>query len=242
MRKHMSVLSLWVGSTFLFALLVSAAAGAAQLALLALRLPEVTGGRILTFEFFYLGSHADILYFIGIVMVAAKCLRCGCSARQSTLGRLSVGDGMVTVWHAISSAGCLAVFWGVETAVVILGYLMFRRAADPMVMSRQSLFLAVSAEGLLHWLMPIEDRYTRAGVAVMIAGLGLAVAVDAAKFRRGGRNLVSSFLLLALAVVGPIAWQGVLTRFVTWAECVVVAIEVIRLYLIFQEEAERCGG
>lgn len=237
MRKHLSILALWVRSTFWGAAAVLAVTAAAQLGLLWRQLGAVQAGEISRFAELVGRSRINLVYAVGLTVLWVWLLYVGCAAKRNTLGRLSVGETGVTLWHAACCVGWLVVFRAVQVGVVLAGYRMYLGVADPALVSGQTLYLACWQDGLLHWLLPLRDRWTAAGVVLCTLALGQDAAVDGSSKRRGRRfSVFRSHLPWAILTLGPV-FGGII---MPWGLMLVLAVvdlmSIHRLYRSRKEE------
>ena len=237
MRKHLSILGLWVRSTFWGAAAVLAVTVAAQLGLLWRQLGTVRAGEISRFAELVGRSRINLVYAAGLTVLWVWLLYVGCAAKRNTLGRLSVSETGVTLWHAACCVGWLVVFRAVQVAVVLAGYRMYLGVADPALVSGQTLYLACWQDGLLHWLLPLRDRWTAAGVALGVLVLGLATAVDGGGQRQERRlSGFRSYLSWAILALGPVFGEGNMPWGLMLVLAAVAFMSIHRLYRSREEE------
>lgn len=238
MKKHLSILALWVRSTFLGAALILLIAAAAETALLWGQLGAVRSGEMFP-EFAELVNRSRIryLYAAGLTALWGWLLYMGCAARRNTLGRLNVAEEKITLWHGACCVGWLVIFWAVQVGVVLAGYRMFLGVADPLAVSGQSLFLACCQDELLHWLLPLVDRWTAVWVLTANLTLGFTAAVDGYCWRRGKRLFsFLSFLPWAILTLGPIFGESTVPWALAVMLIVIVFINISRLYRGWRED------
>lgn len=223
MRKHLSVLGLWIRGTFLGAVGILALTAAVELGLVWWRLEAVRAGEISGFAALVDQSRIRFVFAAGLTGLWAWLLYVGSAARRNTLGRLNVAEEKITLWHAVCCVGWLCVFWAVQIAVALAGYRMFLGAVDPAAVSGQSLYLACYQDGLLHWLLPLDDLWSAAELVLSVLTLGFTTAVDGSCQRRRRRlsditSLMALLFLVLFPMVGgkpsPWVWMLVLPAFV----------------------------
>lgn len=228
MRKHLSILALWVRSSFWWAAGISAVTAAVQVILMSVNIGAVRTGEISTFHELTGKAGIIIPHIIGMLSVWCCLIKAGARGGRETLGRLSVGEVGVTLWQAAANTGALLVFWAFEVAAALVGFRVFSANADPAAISGQSLFIAAHIDPLLHWLLPLEDLKTALWAIIYYPALGFITAADTCRSRRGGRAFaVSSLIVCLFAAVAPSEFPLLMAIFT-------VAVVIVR--------AARLGG
>ena len=236
MKKHLSILALWVRSTFWGAAGILIVTFAAEAGLLWRQIDGVRAGTVPDFSAMVSGSQMQWPYFAGLTLLWVWLLVAGCRARRNTLGRLSVAEEKIALWHGACCAGWLAVFWAVQVGAVLVGYRMFLGAADPLTISGQTLFLACYRDDLLHWLIPLQDLWTAVWGTAAVLVLSLTTAVDGYCWRRGKRfSSLKSSLPWAILALGPVFGEGTMPWALAVMLVVVAGIDINRLYRGWKE-------
>lgn len=196
MRRHLSVLLLFVRHSIYKVLLLLAGLGAAEALLFwrALSLmradPELSTGLELAFE----NAHTALLFGAAFLLLCVLLAGVGCElgSRQGyTLNRLSIGPRAVLVWQAVCNCLYLLLFWAVQILLVLLLCRWYVSTVDPANAGPQTIFLAFYRSDLLHALLPMEHTAVYVRNAILLPAVAVSLACWPARQRRGGGLPVS---------------------------------------------------
>ena len=189
MKKHLSVLALYAGNTFLRLLALMIAMGALETALFALHWNrwEFVDGNMPAVENLLVGlplvSAMTLLALLFLI-----CLDDGkTTAASYSLRRLRIPEEAAILWRAVYNGICLLLLWAVQTAVALGLCSWYARAIGPEYSSSLTVFLAFYRVPFLHNLLPLGCwlRYLRN--IVLLLALGFCAAVRTYKLRRGSQ-------------------------------------------------------
>lgn len=203
----MSVLALWIRSTFWGTVGVMALMAAAELALVRWALgtfPEIYEWSGLPMIWWFSEvmekAHLPMVFTVGALALLCLWLAPGTGSRY-TLGRLSVREEIAVLWQAVCYAGWLLILWAVQLGAVLAAFRWYVGYADPAQLSGQTMFLDAYDSQFFHWLLPLDDHVVAVAVVVLVVSLGFALAVDNYRQRRGSRAPVVSILMAAVLPV-----------------------------------------
>lgn len=189
MRKHLSVLALYVGNNFLRLLALMVAMGVLETVLFVLRWNRWD------FESQLIPAVENLLRGVPLIsaltLLALLFLLCYSDGETPTaaytLRRLRISEEAGVLWKAIYNCLCLLLLWAVQTAVVMGLCAWYTRAIGPEYSTSQTVFLAFYRVPFLHNLLPLGrwTRYLRN--IVLLLALGFCTAVRTYKVRRGSQ-------------------------------------------------------
>lgn len=194
MKRHLSVLSLWVGMTFWGGLTVPALAAALELVLIRVKLPGAPN---------YYGDFGEFISGAGIDKVFLPALLILClwlyiscrGANRLTLARLPVSEKTGALWQWVCYMGWFLVLWAVQLGVVLAAYGWFAGASDSRYIYTVTPIIAAYENPFFHWLMPLRDVWGCLLMALLLIGLSFCLAADSVKRRMGWGFPVSTILM-----------------------------------------------
>lgn len=201
MRKQLAVLFLFVRSSILWMLLLFLLLAAAEIgwfSVLLRGLPDFSGAvdETQAYELFQ-NAGLEQLLASGVMkypMLAALALACVQLMRVGsekdarvgyTLRRLLVSEQTVFVWQWVCNAAFFFLLWVVQLALAFGLCTWYTRAADPLLVSEQTVFLAFVRDDLLHSLLPLGDVLLWVRNALFFLVLSGACALCPYRRRRG---------------------------------------------------------
>lgn len=180
MRRHISVLMLYVRSTLypvLAVLLLTAAA-------------ELIGFRLLGCDqagSFGEGYRIPLQTVFSAAYVLTVCFCCG-SVRKTvktgyTLQRLRISEIWVFVWHSVSNICMLALLWMTQVFVVLLLARQFA-AGENYMQGAQGMFIDFYRTEILHGLLPLDEvsLWVRNGLCLLASGTAIAYGTLRARY------------------------------------------------------------
>lgn len=240
MKRKLSVPVLWIGMTFRGAVLILLVMLASELVLLGLQVSRVSAGEILLYS--DMAEKAGVKYaYRGALALMFFWVFYACRASSLTVGRLSSSEIALALWNAAVILGWFAILYAVQILAVLIGYRLFLGAADPALVSGQSLMIACCESPTLHSLLPLMHRKLLAVNLLLYLSLGLSMAADVHSIRHGARFPLMSAVLAAN--IELLVGQGVLgiTLRGSWFHIVfavfAIAVQTFRLFRSAGEEA-----
>ena len=210
MKKHLSVLGLFIRSSLFPVLSMIVLMGAVEVLFFHIELSRAltahTAGIGVGFpslERLLDRSAVNVYFALAFVLTTAILCLPGCAFRsktQYTVARLSVTETAVTLWQAVCNILMYLLLASVQT-LIAYGLCQYYMAAAPAEFtSTQTVFLAFYRHELLHALLPLADAplWIRNGLLVT------ALAASAAAFplkQRAGKISVMIVSLATIAIV-----------------------------------------
>lgn len=212
MKRHLSVLMLFVRSTIYKAAALALLSGAVEAALFAFAAWRLRGGppgleTVFAASFVPLGS---ALFFL--LLCALLCFT-GCDALGSrpgyTLRRLRISERQTVGWAILCSTVCFLVFWAAQLLTALLLCRFYLASAEP-ALRGQTIFLAFYRVPYLHSLLPLRDTGRAVRDLALLAGLGVTTACFSLRQRRGEHRLEPLLLaaVVCVAFAQPMASFG----------------------------------
>lgn len=209
MRKHLSVLQLYIRATFLpfLALLAGMAAVETGLFLFyffghrSLGAEDIPG-----LELMLSGSKIILAAGVAGLLITALLSLMGCSLGSETvytLNRLSISENAAWCWQAGYNTVCYLIFWAVQLLLVVGFSLIYCRYAPAEAVTHQTIFLAAYRNEFFNGLLPLSEPTGFVRNGLLCLALGTGTALFSYKNRRG-KTAVSLFLL--------VIWAGVFFR------------------------------
>lgn len=157
MKKHLSVLMLFVRSTLYKVLALLALLAGAQAVLFHLSMGrQAAMGLSAVIE----GSYIQWVFGVIFLLVTVVLCRPGCDygSRQGyTLRRLSVSEKWVFGWQALCNTGMYLLLWAAEAGILLALSQYYISGVSSDMVSGQTLFLATWQNLFFHGLLPLED-------------------------------------------------------------------------------------
>ncbi|MBQ7983630.1 MAG: hypothetical protein IJ302_08670 [Clostridia bacterium] len=182
------------------------------------------------------GTFAAAFLLICIVLCLPGCgwgANCG-----YTLRRLRISERAVFVIQALYNAMVFVILWAAEVLICLFLCRAYVNAADPSLVSHQTVGLAFYRNDFLHSLLPMADITVWIRNIIMLAVLSLAAASFPSNQRRGkfAADIVSYALLSVIFFTRSVG-DGFNT-FITVFFGLCIAAEVIWKVFANEEEGE----
>lgn len=233
MKRHKSVLQLFIRSSFLQVLAVCTLVAVSN-SIMFFRTWERLTEQYLAGELqiLLLENVIDEARFLGFFVIGMGLItvflrRVGSNAGgrlEYTLYRLQITPKQVFLWQAFYNGCCYVLFWMVQSVVVFLLGMYFVRTADSSMVTNQSLFLAFYRNDFLHGVLPLEHVAGWLRNFSWFATLGWTVAYDVYVSRRGKHSiwmyavLITGFFNFAQGMEGAsIVWTVILLYIMVFA-------------------------
>ena len=201
MRKHLSVLALWAGSTLHWVLGIAGVTAGAQL-LLFRRALAMAAEEPIVLDEAVKAAGIPLAATVGFVLFCALLSISGCALQGSrteyTLRRLSVREESAVLWKAGYHVVCLLLFWAVQVGVLLLVCRWYSDALPAQYRSEQTAFLAVYRIEFFHGLLPLENQLVWWRNIVAVLGLALNTACFSFRQRRGKFSILPLLALLTV--------------------------------------------
>ena len=206
MKKHISVLMLFVRSSMYRFLLIIFIMAAVQTVFFTISFRNAEG--LFGLDTILSASYLGISFAVSFLALYAQLCLTGCEfggKHSYTLSRLRVSQKAILIWRAVCNAGFLIMFWAVQIGIVLaLGGFYTARYPQP-----QAVMLVFYQNNILHNLLPLAD-WSR--LVLNIGWLAL-LAVMAADFpiriRKGGKLVPIVIVILILSfmarILSPVA-------------------------------------
>ena len=208
MKKHLSVLGLFVRSSLLRILGVIVLSSLVQTGLFAYTMHSTfsSGDPVWGLESIVSDSRIAFVFAAAFLLLTIQ-LVSACSAystkTQYTLSRLSVTQKAVFFWQTAANCLFYLLFWTIEVIVVFLCALYFAHIADPSAISNQTVFLAFYRQPFLHGLLPLDQTSIYIRNIMLVLGLGMSAAVFSFRQRRKGLGLELYILAPLVCIMFP---------------------------------------
>ncbi len=198
MKRHKSVLQLFIRSSFLQVLAVCLVMSIAECILFFRTWEKLNVQyqarelRVLMLENVIEEAKLFYVFMVGIAVITMLLNRIGrnMGGRQEyTLYRLQIAPKQVFLWQALYNSYCYILFWAVQAVVAFLLCLYFVRTADSSMVTNQSLFLAFYRSDYLHAVLPLEHMARWICNLSWFIALGWSVAYDVYVNRRGKHTI-----------------------------------------------------
>ena len=195
MRKHLSVLMLFMRSTLYKFLLIVLSMAAAESVFFALAFRDAK---------FYFGldtilatSRLPIVCAVGFLLLCALMCLPGCefgSKQGYTLSRLRISQRMVFLWQSVNNAGLLLLFWAAQVGI-IFAFCSINTKYYP---QPQATMLVFYANDFLHSLLPLEETAHIVCNIIIFIALAATSACFSVNMRRGKKPIAFFILVLIL--------------------------------------------
>ena len=196
MKKHLSVLMLYVRSTLYKFLLLILIMAALQGVFFALAFRGADG--VFALNTILRGSRLGMIFTVCFLALCALLCLNGCEfgSRQGyTLSRLRISGKMTFFWQSVSNAGFVFLFWAAQVGIT----LMFCAVYTAHYPQQQAAMLSFYSNDILHNLFPLEETGILIRNAALLAALAVASASFPVRMRRGERP--TSVVAVALICV-----------------------------------------
>lgn len=221
MKQHLSVLLLFIRSSFLRVLAVCVLMTAAETGLFyytqnkLLTQQEEGMLRVLTADIIVEEAKLLYVFLVAVLLVLLLLLRGGRQGNshlEYTLHRLRITSGSVYLWQTFYNSCCLLLLWSVQAVVAFLLCSRFLQTADAGIVTGQSLFLAFYRSPFLNAVLPLEYVIGWVRNVLWFVGLGSLVAYEGCLSCRKKH----STLLLVATVFGMRGFAGGLDSYVVY--------------------------
>ena len=197
MRKHLSVLMLYVRSNlYKFMLLVFVmAAVQTMLFLLAFRRAKDLFGLNTIMS----GTRPGIVFAACFLLLCALLCMMGCdfgSKSGYTLSRLRISSQMVFLWQIVGNASFIFLFWAAQVSIA----LTFCSIYTIHYPQEQVAMLVFYSNGFLHSLLPLAETVVLVRNVALLIALAVTFACFPARMRRGERPVAAIAVVLICVV------------------------------------------
>ena len=196
MKKHLSVLMLYVRSTLYKFLLLILIMAVVQGVFFALAYRGADG--VFALNTILRGSRLGIIFAVCFLALCALLCLNGCEfgSRQGyTLSRLLISGKMTFFWQSVSNAGFVFLFWAAQVGIT-LAFCAFYTAHYP---QQQAAMLSFYSNDFLHNLLPLEETSILIRNVALLAALAVTSASFPVRMRRGER--APAFIAVALICI-----------------------------------------
>ena len=209
MKKHLSVLMLFVRSAIFKVFGLFAVMSAVELLLFRRTLNSVDLSQ-LTYKYAghtgqgleYIIKDSYLIVVLGITYILLTVIllkNCNGAGKQVyTFQRLSISEHEVFAWQAVCNTGFYFLLWAVQAALVLVMSAIYMKTASEDITSGQTVFLAFYRSRFIHNLIPLEQiwRWIR-NICVML-GLGVSSAYTSYVHRHDGRNYLILIMMAGM--------------------------------------------
>lgn len=204
MKKHLSVLMLYLSAPFYKILAVLAAMAAVELAgyhLLGYRQEAIFGH-----------NSSDFLFTVSFVCYLAVLvlLILGPHRKNSfgyTLQRLRISERAAFGWNVLANGCYLTLLWMVQMLVVL--FLARQCMADPAYLGGpQGVYVDIYRSNYLHALIPLKDDLLWSRNVVMLLALAVAAAYMALSTRYGKTGILGAMTIGATVIFSHDIYNG----------------------------------
>ena len=198
MKKHCSVLTLMIRSSFWPVLLVLAGMAALETGSFLFVLHRGPVEELFHLEWVVQHSGLQWIFAAAVIAVTLLLCRVGCNGSSFpayTLNRLSVSDVAVYFWQAAANLLYFLLLWSVQLLLAFGFGRLYELLADPQFVTGQTVFLSFYRSPFFHTLLPFGDWLLWLNNLVMVLGFSLCAARYPMAQRRG-RKFGEIFLVL----------------------------------------------
>jgi len=154
MKKHISVLMLFVRSSMYRFLLIIFIMAAVQTVFFTISFRNAEG--LFGLDTILSASYLGISFAVSFLVLYAQLCLTGCEfggKHSYTLSRLRVSQKAILIWRAVCNAGFLIMFWAAQVGIILaFGGLFTARYPQP-----QAVMLVFYQNNFLHNLLPLAD-------------------------------------------------------------------------------------
>ena len=197
MRKHLSVLMLYVHSTLYMFLLLIFVMSSVQTVffIIAFR----SAGGLVGLNYIMNEVHFGIIFAMCFLLLCALLCLTGCefgSKSGYTLSRLRISTRMVFLWQSVSNAGYIFLFWAAQIGIAMT-FCGIYTAHYP---QEQAAMLVFYSNGFLHSLFPLEETVILVRNIALLVALAVASACFPVRMRRRERPAAAIAVALICVV------------------------------------------
>ena len=182
MRKHLSVLMLYVRSTLYRFLLLVLAMAAVQGVLFTLSLRRAEG--LFGLNTIMLQTRPGIVFAVCFLLLCALLCLTGCefgSKSGHTLCRLSISRQMTFLWQSICNAGIIFIFWAAQVCIALtLCSIYMIYYPQP-----QAAMLVFYSNSFLYNLLPLAEKVILVRNIALLCAIAVTSACFPISMRRG---------------------------------------------------------
>ena len=248
MRKHISVLGLWIRCSLYKILGILAIMSIVEYMLFyftlnnELSVYEITG----TFsrpEALIDRSGIFLCFATAFIVITVLLSIYGCqfgSKTSYTLQRLSINEKYVFLYQSVYNSFVYILFWSAQTVLCILMLKNYTSQAPTEFIGEQSVLLAFYRSTRLHPLLPFSDIMLWARNIILLIALSLGAAEFPYIQRRGKKSVT----VIALALYTVVLWKQDISPLGSLISCILIAIAVLVSvsYQLFAKEETEDGN
>jgi len=204
MKGYLSVLMLFVRSTFYRFLLIVFAMAVVESIFFTIAIRSVEG--YFGLDTVLIATRPQIVFAVCFLLLCAlMCLTgCGFGSKQGyTLSRLRVSNRTVFLCQAVNNAGLLFLFWAAQVGVI----LVFCGIYASLHPQPQATMLVFYSNNFLHSLFPLAEKGHLVCNAVLLIVLALTSACFPIHVRRGTRP-IAIFVIALICILFFIREKG----------------------------------
>jgi len=236
MKKYLSVIMLLSQACILrilalLAIMTAAEAGMFYLAMgpapVAKQLETVISDSRL--QFIFLAAFLCMIIILGGALTGKK------SMSRYTLHRLRISERQLFFCEALFYASCFLLLLAAQAAVLLLLGNFYMNAADPALISVQTLVLAAYRSPFFHSILPLSDWVLGLRNLVLVTSLGICTAHALWSSRRGRGGILFAVLTASAVIlfIQPVA-ASVHVIFL----CYCLGCSIIALMKVFEKEED----
>ena len=232
MKKHLSVLMLFVRSTLYKFLLLVFVMAAVQTVFFTLAFRRAEG--LFRLNTIFLGTRPGIVFAVCFLLLFALLCLTGCdfgSKSGYTFSMLRISPHMVFLWQSVGNLGFIFLLWAAQVCITLTFCSIFTIHYP----QEQAAMLVFYSNDFLHNLLPLEET----GILVRNIALLIALAVTSACFpvrMRRGERPVAAIVVVLISVVFFVRDKG---SFMANAmmSIITLAIAAYAAHAVFKKEA-----
>ena len=196
MKKHVSVLMLFAGSTFWKVLGILALLAVADWGVLYyFSTQQAMLDQIFNYGFW--------VFLVVSALMTWVLARVGCaygSQTGYTVWRLRISEKSYFLWQSLYNTICYFVLWAVQAAVLYGFAMWYTTTADPSLIGEQTIFLGFYRSEFAHAVLPMEDVWMWVRNVTVFIGMGVTSAHFSyqQRFGRHGNEVMVMLVLLEM--------------------------------------------
>lgn len=203
MRRHISVLMMYIRSSVYRVIVLLALMVSAQFLLFWQSMKDYSAEYPIGLERIFDRTLLPWTFGLMAVCLTVQLVYVGCNqgVKQSyTLKRLSISEKSVFIWQGICNMGCYLLLWMVQVMTAFALCRWYLALAEPEFVSNQTIFLAFYRSKFLHGLLPLAESSIWVRNLFLVLGLGFASAYFPYLQRRG-KFSIGVLLLLVISII-----------------------------------------
>ena len=232
MKKHLSVLALFVRSTLYKFLLLALVMAAVQTVLFAFAIRSAEG--LFGLNTIILGTYPGIVFAACFLLLCALLCLTGCdfsSKSGYTLSRLRISRQMVFLWQSVSNASFMFLLWAAQVGIT-LAFCGIYVIHHP---QQQAAMLVFYSNDFLHSLLPLAESDILVRNIALLFALAVTTACFPVRIRRGERP-VAAIIVALVCVAYFVREKGSFMNSVILS-MVTIAIAAYAAYAVCKKEA-----